>query len=179
VEDLLSNFLDKSPESLLRRIDPDDHYPTFGDDATVEETAPTLGRFFLKLDQGENHALWGNFKVGYLGNELAQVERGLYGANLHYQSRGITSSGEQRVVIDGFAAEPGTVARREEFRGTGGSLYFLGQQDLLTGPGHGRLALLPGPAGPADGLGAGPDRGAGQGLGPRVERRTAHAGARL
>jgi flagellar motor protein MotB len=141
VEDLFSNFLDKSPESLLRRIDPDDHYPTFGDDATVEETAPTQGRFFLKLNQGENHALWGNFKVGYLGNELAQVERGLYGANLHYQSRGTTSSGEQRVVIDGFAAEPGTVARREEFRGTGGSLYFLGQQDLLTGSDRVRIEV--------------------------------------
>ena len=41
VEDLFSNFLDKSPEALFRRIDPDDHYPTYGDDGTVEEDAPT------------------------------------------------------------------------------------------------------------------------------------------
>ena len=32
VKDLFSNFLDKSPDSLFRRIDPDYHYPTFGDD---------------------------------------------------------------------------------------------------------------------------------------------------
>ncbi|HWJ05790.1 MAG TPA: OmpA family protein, partial [Steroidobacteraceae bacterium] len=35
LEDLFSNFLDKSPESLFRRIDPDNHYPTFGDDGVV------------------------------------------------------------------------------------------------------------------------------------------------
>jgi flagellar motor protein MotB len=133
VENLFSNFLDKSPESLLRRMDPDYHYPTFGDDGVVEEMAPTLGKFYVKLNQRENHALWGNFKVGYLENELAQIERGLYGGNLHFQSLGTTRFGEQRVVLDGFAAEPGTVPSREEFRGTGGSLYFLRHQDLLVG----------------------------------------------
>ena len=35
VEDLFSNFLDKSPDALFRRIDPDYHYPTYGDDGTV------------------------------------------------------------------------------------------------------------------------------------------------
>jgi hypothetical protein len=28
--------MDKSPESLFRRIDPDYYYPTYGDDGTVE-----------------------------------------------------------------------------------------------------------------------------------------------
>jgi len=133
VEDLFSNFLDKSPEALFRRIDPDYHYPTFGDDGLVEENAPTSGKFYLKLNQAENHALWGNFRVGYLDNELAHVDRGLYGANVHYQSQAATGHGEKRVVLDGFAAEPGTAPSREEFRSTGGSLYFLRHQDLLAG----------------------------------------------
>jgi len=133
VEDLFSNFLDKSPESLFRRIDPDYHYPTFGDDGTVEESAPTSGKFYIRLDKAESHALWGNFKVGYRDNELALVERGLYGGNLRYQSPTTTEFGENRLVVDGFAAKPGTVSSREEFRGTGGSLYFLRRQDLLMG----------------------------------------------
>ncbi|HEX5066536.1 MAG TPA: flagellar motor protein MotB, partial [Myxococcota bacterium] len=127
------NFLDKSPDELFRRIDPDYHYPTFGDDGTVDEMAPTQGKFFAKLSKADSHAMWGNFKVGYFDNELAQVDRGLYGGNLHYQTLGTTSFGEQRVAIDGFAAEPDTVQSREEFRGTGGSLYYLKHQDLLTG----------------------------------------------
>jgi uncharacterized repeat protein (TIGR01451 family) len=133
VEDLFSNFLDKSPEALFRRIDPDYYYPTFGDDSTVEETAPTLGKFYVKLSKDESYALWGSFKASYLENELAQVDRGLYGAELHYQTLGTTRFGEQRLVLDGFAADPGTVPSREEFRGTGGSLYFLQRQDLLIG----------------------------------------------
>ncbi|MEJ2602665.1 MAG: OmpA family protein [Gammaproteobacteria bacterium] len=131
--DLFSNFMSKSPDSLLRRIDPDYYYPTFGDDSTVEELAPTMGKFYVRLSEDENHAMWGNFKIGYMQNELAQVDRGLYGANLRFQSDAATDFGERRFAADAFVAEPGTVASREEFRGTGGSLYYLRRQDILTG----------------------------------------------
>ncbi len=141
VDELFSNFLNKAPDSLFRRIDPDYHYPTFGDDSVVEEVAPTLGKFYVKLARDESHAMWGNFKINYAENELAHVDRGLYGGNLHYQSEGTTSFGEQRYSIDGFAAEPGTLASREEFRGTGGSLYFLRNQDILVGSERLRIEL--------------------------------------
>ena len=133
VKDLFSNFLDKSPDSLLRRIDPDYHYPTFGDDSVVQETAPTLGKLYVKASHGENYGMWGNFKIGYMDNELAQVDRGLYGANAHYGSQSTTSFGDHKAGVDGFAAEPGTLGSYEEFRGTGGSVYFLHHQDILTG----------------------------------------------
>ncbi|MCL7982686.1 MAG: hypothetical protein M8862_09195 [marine benthic group bacterium] len=141
IDELFSNFMDKSPESLFRRIDPDYYYPTFGDDSTVAEMAPTMGKFYVRLANQDNHAQWGNFKIGYMNNELAQVDRGLYGANLHYQSESTTRFGDQRFAIDGFAAEPGTVASREEFRGTGGSLYFLQRQDVLQGSERVRIEL--------------------------------------
>ncbi len=133
VQDLFSNFLDKSPDALFRRIDPDYHWPTFGDDGIVEEMAPTLGKFYIKASRGENYGMWGNFKIGYMDNELAQVDRGLYGANAHYGSEATTSFGERRGAVDGFAADPGTVPSYEEFRGTGGSLYFLHHVDILQG----------------------------------------------
>ena len=141
VKDLFSNFLNKSPDSLFRRIDPDNHYPTFGDDGVVEELAPTLGKFYVKVKHDESQALWGNFKVSYVENELAHVDRGLYGGNLHWQSDAITDFGEQRVAVDAFAAESGTVASRDEFRGTGGSLYYLRNQDILTGSERVRIEL--------------------------------------
>jgi len=133
IDEIFSNFLDKSPEALFRRIDPKYHYPTFGDDSTVTEDAPTNGKFFLKLSKDKNYGLWGNFDVAYTDNELAQVDRGLYGANLHYQTLETTSFGEQRFMADGFAADPGTVSGRDEFQGTGGSLYYLRHQDILEG----------------------------------------------
>jgi flagellar motor protein MotB len=133
VKDLFSNFLDKSPDSLFRRIDPDYYFPSFGDDGVVEEMAPTLGKFYVKASRGQDYGMWGNFKVGYRDNELAQVDRGLYGGNAHYGSELTTSFGEQRITVDGFAAQPGTMPSYEAFRGTGGSLYFLRHQDILTG----------------------------------------------
>ena len=133
LDEIFSNFLDKSPEALFRRIDPDYHYPTFGDDGTVAEDAPTNGKFFLKAKKAKTYGLWGNFKIAYTDTALAHVDRGLYGANLHYQPLKTTSFGEPRLLLDGFAADPGTAAGRDEFLGTGGSLYFLRRQDVLEG----------------------------------------------
>src|SRR5574341_1336062 len=133
LDEIFSNFLDKSPEALFRRIDPDYHFPTFGDDGTVLEDAPTTGKFFLKAKKDNTYGLWGNFKIAYTDTNLAHVDRGLYGANLHYQPLDATSFGEPRLLVDGFAADPGTVAGRDELRGTGGSLSFLRRQDVLQG----------------------------------------------
>lgn len=141
IDDLFSNFMDRSPQALFRRIDQDYYYPTFGDDSTVEQMAPTMGKFFVRINNNDNYGQWGNFKISYMNNELAQVDRGLYGANLHYQSQTTTSFGEQRYTLDIFGAEPGTLAAREEFRGTGGSLYFLHRQDILAGSDRLRIEL--------------------------------------
>lgn len=133
VQDLFGNLLDKAPDALFRRIDPDYHYPTFGDDGIVEEMAPTLGKFYLRAERDDDYAMWGNFQTDYAGNELAQVDRGLYGANAEWKADATTAFGERRASVSGFAAEPGTIAGRDEFRGTGGSLLYLRNQDILTG----------------------------------------------
>lgn len=141
VGSLFSNFMQKSPDALFRRIDPDYYYPTYGDDSSAEESAPTLGKFYVKLKKDEHYGLWGNFKVNYTDNSLAHVDRTLYGANLHLQPSDVTSFGEKRFVLDGFAAQPGTVAGRDEYRGTGGSLYYLRHQDIMTGSERARIEI--------------------------------------
>jgi uncharacterized repeat protein (TIGR01451 family)/fimbrial isopeptide formation D2 family protein len=133
LDEIFSNFLDKSPEALFRRMDPDYHYPAYGDDGTVAEDAPTNGKFYVRMEKEETYGLWGNFRIAYTDNNLAHVDRGLYGANLHYQPSRTTGFGEPRLVMDGFAADPGTAAGRDEFRGTDGSLYFLQRVDILVG----------------------------------------------
>mgnify|MGYP001819321302 FL=1 len=139
LDEIFGNFMDKSPDALFRRIDPDYYYPTFGDDSTVEEMAPSMGKFYVRLSKGDDFGQWGNFRVGYMNNELAHVDRGLYGANLHFESDSATEFGEKKFAADVFAAEPGTIGSREEFRGTGGSLYYLQRQDVL--PGSERLRI--------------------------------------
>ncbi|WP_323845285.1 OmpA family protein [Microbulbifer magnicolonia] len=133
VDEIFSNFLEKSPDALFRRLDSDLYYPTFGDDSTVVEDAPTSGKFYVKMSKYDDYGLWGNFKAAYTDNELAHIDRALYGANGHFESDAMTSFGEKRFQVDAFGAEPGTIAGRDEYRGTGGSLYFLRHQDLLSG----------------------------------------------
>jgi len=131
--DMFRNFTDRTPSALFRSIDSKYFYPTYGDDGSVEEGAPTLGKFYVKVKKDESYGMWGDFKVNYGDNDLARIDRGLYGANLHYQTPDTTSFGEKRFFLDGYSAQPGTVATREEFLGTGGSLYYLHHQGVLTG----------------------------------------------
>ncbi|NML14998.1 OmpA family protein [Azohydromonas caseinilytica] len=134
LKDLFRNLDRKDPGSLFRRIDPADSWGTFGDDSTTIEDAPTQGRMYLRVDDGRSHAMWGNFKLA-LGqdNTLAQVNRGLYGLHGRYVGEESTSFGDAALRLDLYGAEPGTLSAREEFRGTGGSLYYLRHQDVTRG----------------------------------------------
>ncbi len=141
IDNLFSNLSDKSPESLLRRIDPNRFYPVYGDDSTFVEDAPTQGRFYVRIEDGNDYLLWGNFLSSVSSSEIAQLDRGLYGAKAVLRSDTTVSSGENRYSVVGFAADPGTVPAREEFLATGGSVYFLENQDISIGSERVRLEI--------------------------------------
>ncbi|EHS52234.1 hypothetical protein PDO_4819 [Rhizobium sp. PDO1-076] len=123
----------KDPKQLLRRIDPDDYYPVYGDDSVILEDAPTSGKFYVRLDRGDSHVMWGNYKTRISGTEFMRSNRGLYGANAVYLSPGVTSAGEHRTEAVAYAALPETLPQRDEFLATGGSVYFLKHQDVTLG----------------------------------------------
>ena len=133
LKDLFSNFASKDPQYLLRRIDPDRYYPVYGDDSTTVQDAPTSGKFFVRLEKGDSSVLWGDFQSRLTGTDFIQYTRTLYGLNIRYRSPESTSFGEKQRSLDAFWAEPGTLASRQEFRGTGGSLYYLQNQDISVG----------------------------------------------
>lgn len=132
-EHLFTNFTAKDPRYLLRNINPDLYYPVYGDDSTTVDDAPTQGKFFVRLEKGQSQVMWGNFQTAWSGTELLQYSRTLYGARARYRSEETTTYGEKRLNVDAFAAEPGTLGARDEFRGTGGSLYYLRHQDITMG----------------------------------------------
>ena len=130
---IFSSLDEKDPRYLLRRLDPDRYYPVYGDDSTMTEDAPTQGKFYVRLERGESYVMWGNYTVSLHGNELATVDRGLYGGRLHAVTDATTKYGERRATLDGFLGDPGTLSAREEYRGTGGSLYYLKHLDSTIG----------------------------------------------
>ncbi|MGQ2905950.1 MAG: TonB-dependent receptor [Neoaquamicrobium sediminum] len=133
LEDIFRNLDGKDPRHLLRRIDPNDYYPVYGDDSTLVEDAPTKGKFYVRLERGDSHVMWGNYKTSITGTEFMRSERALYGANAVYRSEEATSFGERKTEVTLYASQPDTLPQREEFLGTGGSAYFLKRQDITIG----------------------------------------------
>jgi hypothetical protein len=133
LKSLFKGLDEKDPRQFLKRIDPDDYYPVYGDDSTAVEDAPTSGKFYIKLQRGPSHVMWGNFKSNITGTELLRSERALYGFQGVYRSNQPSPDGGAATALDVHAALPGTVPQRDEFRGTGGSAYFLKHQDITSG----------------------------------------------
>ncbi|MEM9279202.1 MAG: TonB-dependent receptor, partial [Pseudomonadota bacterium] len=133
LDELFRNLDEKDPRRLLRNLDPDDFYPVYGDDSTTIEDAPTAGKFYVRIERGKSHVLWGNYKTRINGTELTRFERSLYGAHAVIRSEQSTPHGEPVAEVEAFAAEPGSLPQRDELRGTGGSAYFLQRQDINQG----------------------------------------------
>lgn len=131
--DLFSGLDEKNPDRTLRRIEPDDVYPTFGDDSTAFEDAPTSGKLFLKVEKDRSAFTWGDFKASNGATRLIRSDRTLYGAHVEHASLAQTPDGEARFKFSAFAAEPDRLVQRDILRGTGGSAYFLKRQDILSG----------------------------------------------
>ena len=132
---LFDDFVDyRNPQSVFRRLDPDRYYPVYGDGSVSRADVDTQGKFYVRIEDGDYaHALWGNYNTGFTGTELARYERSLYGARGEFNSRAANSYGESYVHVKGFASQPHTAAAHNEFIGTGGSLYYLRQRDIVVG----------------------------------------------
>lgn len=133
IRDLFSSFDEKDPSSLLRRIDPNEFYPTYGDGSSMIADAPTQGKLYVRVEKDRNYAVWGNSRAELRHTEYLRNERMLYGANAHWESQDQTSFGEPRAQATFYAARPDNLPQRDVLRGTGGSLYFLSRQDITRG----------------------------------------------
>ena len=131
--DLISNLDDKDLNQLLRRLDPDRYYPTYGDNSVIEQDAPTSGRIYARIERDDDYALWGNYQTNFNDTEFARVNRTLYGAKLHWDENAFTTLGDARTELTAFVAEGGSRQARDELRGTGGSVYYLRHGDISIG----------------------------------------------
>nr|AFP55392.1 conserved hypothetical protein [Sulfitobacter guttiformis] len=130
LSDIFRDLDKKDPYNVLLRLQRENAYPTYGDDSTYEEGAPTDGKFFLRAERDGSHIMWGNYKSSVSGGYYLRNERTLYGAQGVYRSPQTTSRGQSRVSIEAYAASPDNLPGRDSFLGTGGSVYFLQRQDI-------------------------------------------------
>lgn len=133
VTELFDNFHQKDPSSVFRRLDPDQYYPVYGDDSTIYDDTDSQGKLYVRVEWDRSHVLWGNYNTSFTGAELAPFNRSLYGAQLVYRSVANTELGDTQTTLSAFGSNAQSVFRHNEFLGTGGSLYYLKDTDIVTG----------------------------------------------
>lgn len=133
IEDLFSGFGKSKADDVFRSLDPNDYYPTYGDDSSVYRDVDTQGKFYIRVDWDKSQALWGNYNTGITGTEYGQFSRSLYGAALNYRSVDTTVYGDASTEFKAFVSQANSVAAHNEFLGTGGSLYYLKNTQIVSG----------------------------------------------
>lgn len=133
VSRLFDNFHRKDPQSVFRRLDPDQYYPVYGDDSTLIDDTDSQGKLYVRVDWDRSRAIWGNFNTNFTGTEFAPFNRSLYGAQLLHNSTENTELGDVKHNVNVFASKAQSLFRHNEFLGTGGSLYYLKDTDIVAG----------------------------------------------
>jgi len=136
-EDELRNLGDRleeeDPTAIFRRLDPEKQYAVYGDDSTTIDDTDSQGAFYIRVDWDKSQALWGNYNTDLTGTDFANYNRSLYGAKLEHRNVDTTSFGEHKHEVHAFVSEAQTAAAHNEFRATGGSLYYLRDTDVVQG----------------------------------------------
>lgn len=133
VSNLFKNLDQRDPRYLLKNIDTDTYYPVYGDDSTLVDDAPTDGKFYVRIDKGDSHVMWGNYKTRMIGSRFLNSDRALYGAQANYRGPETTSFGERTVDVKSYIAQPETLPQRDVFLATGGTAYFMKRRDIFRG----------------------------------------------
>jgi hypothetical protein len=77
-----------NPQRLFADIDPNQYFPISGDASLVNYDARSTSKLYLRLDEGKNHVLYGDFQTVSAGEPawLGSYARSLTGATAHYET---------------------------------------------------------------------------------------------
>lgn len=133
IENVIDGLERREQENVLTRIDDYQIYDSYGDDSKVYSDIDTQGKVYIKLEKNKSKAIWGNYDTKLNENYFSNYNRSLYGAYLNYKSLKNNKFGDSKNKLVMFASEPNTLYNHNEFLGTGGSLYYLNQKDIVSG----------------------------------------------
>lgn len=134
-------------ETYFRQvIDPEQFYPVYGDSAAEVKDANSRGPVYVMVQADRSRLTVGNFRSAIKGIELMNYDRALYGAAVHVDLKTDVGGGKDadgkvnkakalRHELRAFAADQDVAERHAyiEYRGTGGSLYYLPHRELVEG----------------------------------------------
>jgi len=128
-------------EGFVRElIDPNRGYLTFGDSGEEETLAESYGPLFAELEFDKNQLSFGNVASSLGNGGLFDYRRAIYGLKLEIDE---TLAEHWRTETEGFVSmgDIGQMPSHALLQGTGGSLYFLPDRDLVEGSERLRLVV--------------------------------------
>lgn len=121
-------------KELFTQLDPDSYYPVYGDHSQIDyEGQETTERLFLLVEMDRSFLRWGSFQTDFTDTELGRHNRTLSGLKLHHETLSTTKYGEAKRAFSLFWSKARTLADHNEFRATGGSLYYLRNRNVIQG----------------------------------------------
>ena len=135
IKDLFKHPFASDSSDVFELLEDDDelYYGHYGDEANIRKVVNTKGKVYFDLQYDKSQLLWGNYNTGLTGTDNSDYNRSLYGLKGEYKTRTTTRYGEDRVNVVGFAASADSLFGHDELLGTGGSLYFLRNGEVVPG----------------------------------------------
>jgi hypothetical protein len=120
------------PELLRQLIDPERYYPVYGDSAEEVQDVSSRSKLYILVEADRSRLTFGNFEASLQGIELFQYQRTFFGGALEIDHELIQG---HRTEVKAFAAdgEAGVRHRHVVLQGTGGSMYFMRDDEILEG----------------------------------------------
>lgn len=109
------------------------YYPASGDSSALIRDVNAIDKLYLRVEADKNRLLFGNYNSSITGIEQFRYERELYGISLTLDNR------FERYHTDNFtrvfAGIPVSYSqhKRTIMKATGGSVYFIGSPDVISG----------------------------------------------
>ncbi len=108
----------KEDNSLLRDVDPSEHYATYGDASVRGYEAQSRSKLYAKIEKDRHSVMWGDYITDNFkdNDDLARVQRTFTGL------KAVFDNAKTRVQI--FAAEQSSNREFEEIRGNGTAMLY-------------------------------------------------------
>ncbi len=120
-------------DRIFQAIELNREYPEYGDDARSWDATASAGDTFLRLQFRKNASLvLGGYDTLFTDTELTYYNRSLYGLRYEFSSAELLKN-LPTLRLKGFVSRENTAFERDEFRSTGGSLYFLRRKNVVEG----------------------------------------------
>jgi uncharacterized repeat protein (TIGR01451 family) len=120
-------------EPFLREtIQPDRHYPIFGDSSEQVNDVNSRGKVYVLLEADESSLTLGNYRTDIQGVELMRYDRNLYGGRVEFDD---VIAEDYRTEVQAFVAQEDYQGARtfNYLQGTGGSIYYLQNRPVIEG----------------------------------------------